>query len=77
MFLYPTETPLSPLYRLQTFFHITEKVPSGPGMRWVVPGGFLDSSTISITPREATSCGVVSVEFRDLDLRRYIAPTMP
>jgi hypothetical protein len=77
MFPYPTETPLSPLYRLQTFFHVTEKVPSGAGMRWVVPGGFLDSSTILITPREAAGCGVVSFEFRNLDLSRYVAPTMP
>jgi hypothetical protein len=67
----------SPLYRLQTFFHITEKVPSGQGIRWVVPQQFLDSTTISITPREAAGCAVVGFEFRNLDLRRYVAPPMP
>jgi hypothetical protein len=69
---YPMRTPLSPLHRRQTFFHIVDEAVPGPGSRWVVPRQILDRASIEITPYDETACKVVSFEFRDVDLRPFV-----
>lgn len=69
----PRETWLSPVNRLQTFFHVVadtrEKLP---GNRWLVPQGALANGKLAITPDAVTGWATADLEFRNVRLSDYV-----
>jgi hypothetical protein len=69
----PVLTWLSPLYRDNTYWQLAQN-PAGPGSQWLVPAQLAPGSRIEIVPERDAGYASVRYEFRDLDLRRFVAP---
>ncbi|HEY3836888.1 MAG TPA: hypothetical protein VGL72_09970 [Bryobacteraceae bacterium] len=69
----PRETFLSPLNRLQTFFHlVSDPRDKSPGSRWLVPRDALANAKLAITPNAITAWATADLELRNIRLRDYV-----
>jgi len=69
----PRETWLSPLNRLQTFFHlVSDKRDNSPGNRWLVPREALVNGKLAMTPDAITAWATGDLELRNISLRDYV-----
>ena len=72
---YPAKSPLSPLTRRQTFFHIRPLPSSHPGDRWTVPEESVARSQFTLSAFEVAGCAIVRYEITGVQLSRHIART--
>jgi hypothetical protein len=69
----PRESLLSPLNRLQTFFHLaSETHDTSPGNRWLVPREALANGKLAITPDSIIAWATTELELRDIRLQDYV-----
>ena len=69
----PRESWLSPLHRLQTFFHLVSDTRyNSPGSRWLVPREALANGKLAITPDVITAWATADLELRSISLRDYV-----
>jgi hypothetical protein len=69
----PRENFLSPLNRLQTFFHlVSEMRNNSPGNGWLVPREALANGKLAITPDVITAWATADIELRNISLRDYV-----
>src|SRR5262249_48540664 len=69
---YPAETWLSPLWRRQGSFEITELEDTAAEQRYLVPHAALANARIEITPEETTGYRVVRCELAGVNLSDYV-----
>ncbi len=69
----PREAWLSPLHRLQTYFHLAEaaRMPQS-GSGWLVPPEVLTGARLAITPGSITGSAVMSIDIQHVALRDYV-----
>lgn len=70
----PNRTWLSPLHRRQSFFRLTNTVPTSPGSRWLVPASYLSSARLEITPEIVTGYALTRFDFADVALSAWLVP---
>jgi hypothetical protein len=69
----PRESWLSPLNRLQTFFHLVSDTRyNSPGNRWQVPREALANGKLAITPDIITAWATADLELRNISLGDYV-----
>ncbi|MEO8131359.1 MAG: hypothetical protein ABI822_29965 [Bryobacteraceae bacterium] len=69
----PRESFLSPLNRLQTFFHLVSDTRYNlPGNRWLVPREAVANGKLAITPDVITAWATADLELRNISLRDYV-----
>jgi len=66
----PRQTWLSPLYRGQSFFHLTNRVDTVPGGRWLVPETYLATLRIEVAPQLNTGHALSHFDFANVRLAR-------
>ena len=73
----PALSWLSPLWRRQTSFPITEVEPTAPTSRWLVPRNALSRAQIRIQPVVHQGCSNVTYAFDVPDLRKWVVTPKP
>jgi hypothetical protein len=69
----PREASLSPLNRLQTFFHLVSDARGNlPGDRWLIPQEALANGKLAITPDAIVGWATVELDLRNISLRDYV-----
>ncbi len=69
----PREALLSPLNRLQTFFHLVSGTRDNrPGNGWLVPQEALANGKLAITPDAIVGWTTVELDVRDVSLHDYV-----
>jgi len=69
----PRESWLSPLNRLETFFHLVSGTSNNsPGSRWLVPQEGLATGKLAITPDITTAWATADLELQNITLRDYV-----
>ncbi len=68
----PHATWLSPLHRGQSFFRLTDSVPSTPGFQWLVPASYVSSARVEITPEIVTGHALARFDFADVALSPWL-----
>jgi hypothetical protein len=73
----PREDFLSPLNRLQTFFHlVSDARDNTPGNRWLVPQEALANGKLAITPDAIVGWATAELELRNIKLNDYVLSTV-
>jgi hypothetical protein len=72
----PRDSWLSPLNRIDTYFHLTsQRVPQPPlAIRYLIPYESLETDQLAITPYEVTGWAVVDFDFPNIRLSDYVKP---
>jgi hypothetical protein len=69
----PREDFLSPLNRLQTFFHlVSDARDNTPGNRWLVPQEALANGKLAIIPDTLVAWPTTELELRNIKLNDYV-----
>jgi len=68
----PHGTWLSPLHRGQSFFSLTDAVPSTLGSEWLVPESYVSSARVEITPEIVTGRALARFDFAGVALSSWL-----
>jgi len=68
----PHQTWLSPLTRGQSFFRLSDRVPTHPGDQWVVPAQYFPTAQLDITPEIPIGAALAHFKFQNLTLSDYL-----
>jgi hypothetical protein len=70
----PREALLSPLNRLQTFFHlVSDARDNSPGNRWLIPQEALANAKVAITPDAIVGWATAELDLRNIRLKDYVS----
>lgn len=69
----PNRTWLSPLHRAQAFFRVTNSAATEPGAQWLVPGSYVSSAHVEITPEIVTRYALARFDFTEVTLSSWLA----
>jgi hypothetical protein len=69
---WPHGTWLSPLHRGQSYFGLTDSVPSTLSSQWFVPASYVSSARVEITPEIVTGHALARFDFADVALSPWL-----
>jgi len=70
----PNRIWLSPIYRGQAFFRLTNSIETAPSAQWLVPASYVTTARVEVTPRVVTGRALAQFEFANVVLSRLRTP---